>query len=152
MIYKINNPVSGGADFIVPDQTTVDTAVASFLINSVTIGTETDAQNKLIENQNVLLEREASRFVITTTEINGNDTIWRALSSEDPENGVYEVFNHSTGQYTKYQTLTDAKNAINDFKQQLLSECGLTNYTIIDALPTLPKLAKQPITTGTQTV
>jgi hypothetical protein len=152
MIYKINNPILGGADFIVPDQATADTAVASFLIQSVTIGTETNAQNKLIETQNALLTREASRFVITTTEVNGNDTVWRALSSDDPEIGVYEVFNYETGQYTKYQTLTDAKNAINELKQKLLTDCNLTNYTTVDALPKLQVFPKQPITTGTQTV
>jgi hypothetical protein len=149
-IFQINNPSTGLADFVVPDQATADTAGANNpSIGSVAIGTQADAQAKLQARQVEFMTSNAVRFSICTEVQTPDGVMWREVSSTDPDVGTYQVFDTFTGQYTKHATLTEAKQANQSLQQQLLVAVGLD---VLGTPAELPKPPKQPTTTGTQTV
>ena len=137
MIYQICNPITFQNEYYVPDQATIDAApkLPEQLQPIYTIGSEENAQNRLNEILSDYLKKEESRFHIGLTEINGNDQIWRNAIDTDPEIGTYQVFNHNTGTYTSYQTLTEAKNANAVLQQEFIESTKNVIYKILEELP-----------------
>jgi hypothetical protein len=135
MIYQVN-----GNNFYV-DQATYDTNNSSFKLGFLIVGTQTDAEAKLVELQKELLTREAVRFSICATFVNGNDTIWREVQESDPEDTICQVFDTMTGQYTQVTNKTEAYALNEQKKQQFLASVGLDK---VQELSELPKPIIQP--------
>lgn len=126
MIYSINNFITNTIDYIETN--------------------EADANAKLVENQQAFLNQEAYRFTVAKEVVNENNTIWTNADLEnDAENNVYFVFNTLTGQHEKTNSLTEAKQKLEQIKQDFLVSIGLDKWNIVEEKP-------QPTTTGTQTI
>ena len=101
----------------------------------------------LAQKQKDVLAYEAVRFSICATFVNGNDTTWREVTAEDPEDTICQVFDTFTGTYTECANKTEAF-ALNAQKQQnFLASIGLDSIVELNEMPI--ELA-QPISKGTQ--
>lgn len=153
-IFQINK-LNSLSDFIVPDQSTLTAATGNPIIGTCVIGTEADAAAKLAINQQEFMAAMADRFQIqlVTKDFNGN-TVWGTVDlTNAPANGNYMVFDHTTGSYTEYSTLTAAETANAGLQQKLLSDNGMAAYITLTTLPTVPLKSKpQPTTSGTTVV
>jgi hypothetical protein len=70
------------------------------------------------------IEQEMYRFSIAFEFKDGRNVTWRAVDLDnDPENGNYYVFNHTTGRHEPFEKLSEAKarreELINEFREQL---------------------------------
>lgn len=97
-----------------------------------------EAENLLKQRQDAILVKEASRFSVCGTFVNGNDHVWRAIQDTDPEDTLCQVFNTFTGTHTQYTNKTEAYAANELLKQQFLEHCGLTLVYELDKLPKPP--------------
>jgi hypothetical protein len=105
-----------------------------------------DAEALLTQVRAEVLEKEAGRFSICATFVNGNDTTWREVQDSDPEDTVCQVFDTLTGQYTQAVTKTEAYALNEQKKQELLISCGLDAVIELEEMP----IQTQPVTVGTQ--
>ena len=129
MIFQIHNPTVGDYEYY----DTYDEAMA-----------------KLVGYQADLLIQESARFTVAKEIVNGNDTTWMNADLEnDPEDFVYQVFNHLTGQHEKVESLTQAKNRNAEIKQAFLISSSMIEPVSIDQRPA-PRV--QPISQGAQTL
>jgi hypothetical protein len=130
MIYRLNNPIT--------------------LLYEYIDGTQDEANTRLKELQDLYLTQESYRFSVAKEVINENDTTWsNADLQNDLEDHLYQVFNPLTGVYEQVNSLTLAKELLNQYKQDFLVYIGLDKWEIVDAIPIEPIL-KQNISTGTQ--
>lgn len=134
-IYKVNS-YNGLPTFYV-NQETYDSNIDTFKYGRLIVGTEEDATLALNELKKSVLDYEAIRFSICATFVNGNDTVWRAVQDEDPEETVCQVFNTFTGQYTECKNKTEANVLNESFKEQFLTDIGLNKVFQIEELPKL---------------
>jgi hypothetical protein len=103
------------------------------------VETEDLANAKLIENSNYLLERESYRFTLCKEVVDGNNTTWCSVDlNNDDENGTYHVFNHKTGLHELVNGLTNAKNRMQEIKQEFLVDNGLDKWEVVDSIPPEP--------------
>jgi hypothetical protein len=107
---------------------------------------KTDAEALLAQVRFEVLAKEAVRFSICATFVNGPDTIWREVLDTDPEETVCKVFDTFTGQYTEVSTKTKAFALNEEKKQYFLTNCGLN---AVEKLEKMPEIT-QPTTQGTQ--
>jgi len=103
------------------------------------VGTNTDAQNILSQEQQKLFDVDASIFTICSVFVNGNDSIWREVKDTDPEDTPCQIFNTVTGQHVFANNKTEGAQVLQDVKNQYLSFCNLDVVTQLDALPTTKK-------------
>lgn len=79
--------------------------------------TEEQANAALADIKQSYLLFESYRFSIAKEVVDGNNTVWTSVDLEnDPENGVYQVFNHNTGLYEAVNSLQEAKNRTEELK------------------------------------
>lgn len=105
-----------------------------------------EAEALLVQVRAEVLEKEAGRFSICATFVNGNNTTWRQVQESDPEDTVCQVFDSMTGQYTQAATKTEAYALNEQKKQEFLVSCGLDAVIELEEMPT----QIQPVTVGTQ--
>jgi hypothetical protein len=108
--------------------------------------TEAAANNKIAEIKANILVKESYRFGMAKEIASGNDTTWmNADLNNDPENGVYQVFNTFTGQHEKVQSLSAAKARHAALQTEFL---GTLNIGPVIQTPPIA----QPISKGVQTL
>ncbi len=79
--------------------------------------TKEQANAALADIKQAYLLSESYRFSIAKEIVDGSNTVWTSADLEnDPENGVYQVFNHSTGLYEAVNSLQQAKNRTEELK------------------------------------
>jgi hypothetical protein len=88
-------------------------------------------------NIDASIEKEMYRFSIAFEFKDGRNVTWRAADlNNDPENGNYHVFNHTTGRHEPFEKLSEAKarceELINEFKKHL------QEVKIASTPPTIP--------------
>lgn len=136
MIYLIKNPFNGKCDYICDDEAIVLANKDNSFISSIELGGEAEANLKLQENASAYLAQEAYRFNVGKEIIEGNNTVWCAADLEnDAEIGAYHVFNNNTGGYEIFGTLTEAKQRLQQLKDELLSANKLDSFKIVDEVP-----------------
>lgn len=97
---------------------------------------EQSANMKIQENKIIYLNQEAHRFNIAKEIIEGNNTTWCAADLEnDPEEGVYKVFNHTTGQYEGVQGLSNAKARNQQLKDEFFYASNYSKYEVVEEMP-----------------
>lgn len=107
-----------------------------------------DAEALLAKVRAEVLEKEATRFSICATFINGNNTTWREIQESDPEDTVCQVFDTFSGSYTQVATKTEAYALNEQKKQTFLTSSGLDAVIELEQIPT----PVQPTTYGTQSL
>lgn len=147
-IYQVNR-YNALPDFIVPDQATVDAAVGNPLVGAAIIGTQADAQTRLVQYQQECLAANMTRFSICATFVNGTDQTWREMQDTDPEDFTYLVFNQMTGQYTSCSSKTLALQENEARKAEFLALAKLDQVYPVDALPVPPAPKTTPTTSTT---
>jgi len=128
MIYYINNPFNSQKEIF----NTLEHPNAQEICAS-----------KLAEYQQTYLEQEKMRFhFVRVTQLEGKE-IWEDVDvSNDPEEGDYRVFAQYKGAYDSFSKLSDAKEDVENKKQEFLTIIGLDKiYEVI-----------QPVIKGTQTL
>lgn len=105
-----------------------------------------DAEALLAQVRSEVLEKEAVRFSICATFVDGNNTTWREVQDSDPEDTICQVFDTFTGSYTQVPNKTEAYALNEQKKQTFLTSCGLDVVVELDKMPELT----QPSTSGTQ--
>ena len=92
MIFEIKK-FNSFSDYIVDDQSIIDSSLDNPFIGSIKIGTEQEANELLAINRQATLESEKLRFSIALTIVDGNDTTWREMIDSDEEDYLYQVLN-----------------------------------------------------------
>lgn len=138
MIFEIKK-FNSFSDYIVDDQSIIDSSLDNPFIGSIKIGTEQEANELLAINRQATLESEKLRFSIALTIVDGNDTTWREMIDSDEEDYLYQVFNNLTGQYKPCSTKTEALQENELRKQEFLVSVGLDSIKTVDALPNFKK-------------
>jgi hypothetical protein len=99
------------------------------------VGTFSDAQKALeIQQQNCLMYQSGAFSICSNIEID-DGVMWKTMRKEDPENGIYQVFDCFTGQYTQCSSKTEAINLNEQKKQQFLISCGLDKVYELNEIP-----------------
>ena len=111
-----------------------------------------EAEALLLQNQKDALAIESVRFSICATFVNGNDTTWREVTIEDPEETICQVFDTFTGTYTQCANKTEAFALNEQKKQAFLASVGLDKVYEVDSMPTKLGSLPQPISEGTQSL
>jgi hypothetical protein len=102
-------------------------------------GTEQEAAARAAELKSLYMAQEDYRFSISYEEVNGAHTTWRAANLlTDPADGLYNVFNHKTGQYEKITGLSAAVARLAAIKEEFVQELGLGSFEQVDSIPAAP--------------
>ena len=112
-------------------------------------GAKEMAEAKLQELRSEVLAAEAHRFTVAQEIVDGPNTTWQTADLEGVEVGVYMVFNHETGLHEKVESLTQAKQLMQQFQEKFLTDIGLD---AVKELAEMPKPKAQPISTGAQSL
>lgn len=100
------------------------------------IADEQSANTKIQENKIIYLNQEAHRFNIAKEIVDGSNTTWCVADLEnDPENGLYKVFNHTTGQYEDVQGLSNAKARNQQLKDEFFYASNYSKYEVVEEIP-----------------
>jgi len=110
-------------------------ATPSFFDEATNPNARVEAEALLAQVRIEVLEREATRFSICATFVNGNDTIWRELQDSDPENTICQVFDTLSGSYTQVSNKTEAYVLNEQKKQNFLVSCGLGAIVELEEMP-----------------
>jgi hypothetical protein len=102
-----------------------------------------EAEALLVQRRAQVLEQEAVRFSICATFIDGENTTWRELKAEDPEDTVCQVFDHALGEYEEAQNKTEAFALNEQRKQEFLTSVKLDKVYEYETMP-----SDQPVSTG----
>lgn len=94
-----------------------------------------DAEALLAQKRVEIMQREAVRFSICATFINGNDATWREIQDNDPEDTICQVFNHLDGTYTQVSTKTQAFELNESRKQDFLNSLGMDSVKELTEIP-----------------
>lgn len=94
-----------------------------------------NAEELLSKVKTEVLEREAVRFSICATFIDGNNTTWREVRDSDPEDTICQVFDTFTGSYTEVPNKTEAYTLNEQKKQNFLASIQLDKVYEIDSIP-----------------
>jgi hypothetical protein len=109
-------------------------------------GTEQEAAARAAEIKALYMAQEDYRFTISYEEVNEGNTTWRAANLlTDPADGVYNVFNHKTGQHEKITGLSTAVTRLATIKDEFVQESGVGSFEQVDSIPAAP------ISQGSQT-
>lgn len=120
----------------------------TYFDESENVNAKADAEKLLSDVKAEVLEKEAVRFSVCSTFVNGNDSIWREVLDTDPEETVCKVFDTFTGLYTEVSNKTEALNLNEQKKQEFLNSVGLDKVYEVDEIPS----AQQPVSIGTQSL
>lgn len=96
---------------------------------------KSEAEALLNESQTNVLVQEAARFSICATFVDGDNTTWREINDEDPENTICQVFDTFTGTYTQVITKTEAYALNEQKKQAFLISVGLDKIEELNEMP-----------------
>ena len=103
------------------------------------------ANVKAQEFKDIASLQEEYRFTVAKEIVNGNDTTWsNADFDNDPEDGIYHVFNTYTGQHEKFESLSLAFERKQEIKTQFMEEMSIAPISEDDL--------KQPTNVGAQTL
>lgn len=130
--YVINNAVTNQMEYFVPDEAT---KLANEHLVCI-VGTQEDASLKVQQNKQDFTQQEAHRFGIAKEVVNGNSTTWMNVDfSNDSEEGIYQVFNHTTGLHEPIDGLSNAINRMTQLKDEFINQ---VNWDVveIESLPT----------------
>lgn len=111
-----------------------------------------DADALLVTTQADVLVKEAVRFSVCATFVNGNDTTWREVQDSDPEETICQVFDTFTGTYTQCANKTEAFALNEQKKQAFLASVGLDKVIELTEMPPKPGSMAQPVSQGTQSL
>ena len=147
MIYKIKNYEFFKADFVVPDQATLDLSVENKLIGTCIIGTIEDANNILATNQQFYLNQKKDIFSVCKEKMDSeNNATWFAVDiTQEPENtdSVYQIFNTISGVHQQAIGLDAAKTTLTQIKQDFLVFSDLGQVFELTEFPKMPKIPQQ---------
>lgn len=129
--YVINNQISGQMEYFVPDEATKISNDHLICI----VGNQEDANIKVQQNKENFLQQELHRFNIAKEVVDGNNTTWmNADLLNDAEEGMYQVFNHTTGQHEPIDGLSNAINRMTQLKNDFINSFNW-NVAQIETLP-----------------
>jgi hypothetical protein len=74
-------------------------------------------------------------IILKVVSVEGGKKSEPADLTTDPENGDYEVFDYHTGQYTRYDLLSNAVQAMEASKEQFLVENNLDKPIELPSMP-----------------
>jgi len=116
MIYSLTNYETGKSEYIEND--------------------ENLANARLKELQNRWLELNNDLFTFLKEIVDGNNTTWISANLEnDIENCRYHLFNPVLGQHETTNSFTEAKQKLNEIKENYLKHIGLDKWVIVDEIP-----------------
>ena len=116
MIFRINNHIEGFNEYIE--------------------GTEQEAAARAAELKALFMAQEDYRFTISYEEADGDNVTWRAANLDtDPADGVYNVFNHKTGQYEKITGLAASVTRLNAIKEEFVQEFKVGFFEQVESIP-----------------
>lgn len=99
-------------------------------------GTEQEAAARAAEIKAQYMAQEDYRFTISYEEVNGNNVTWRAANVDtDPADGIYNVFNHKTGQHEKIKGLSTAVARLEAIKDGFIQEFQVGHYEQVESIP-----------------
>ena len=117
--YVINNQITNQMEYFVSDEKTKTDNDHLICI----VGTQEDANLKAQQHKQEFLEQQSYRFTIAKEVVDGNNTTWmNADLLNDSEDGMYQVFNHLTGQHEPVDGLSNAIYRMNELKTQFLNQ------------------------------
>jgi len=94
------------------------------------------ANARLKEIQDRCLELNDYIFTVSKEIVNGSDTVWTKADLEnDLEDFKYFVFNPLTGRHEKVNSLTEAKEKLNEVKQNYITHLNLDKWVVVDEIP-----------------
>jgi hypothetical protein len=129
--YVINNLIANQMEYFVSDEETKLTNDHLICI----VGTQEDANVKVQQNKQEFLNQELYRFAIAKEIVDGNNTTWlNADLLNDSEEGIYQVFNQTTGQHEPIDGLTNAINRMTQLKDEFINQFNW-NVVSIETLP-----------------
>lgn len=102
-----------------------------------------DAEALLAERRAQTLIQEAARFSICATFVSGNDTVWRELREDDPEDTTCHVFDHLLGEYEEVKGKTLAYQLNEQRKEEFLASAGLDKVYEYAVMP-----SNKPVSIG----
>jgi hypothetical protein len=97
------------------------------------VDTEELANARLAEISAAYILQEANRFCIAKVVAVGNDFAWSSADLvNDPEDGDYRVFIHTTGLYEPFTSLSTAKIRKQVLIDAFMADCVQGNWTIVE--------------------
>ena len=152
MIYQINNPAEGVINYVCPDQATIEQGQSMGYTGVFNIGTQSDANAILIQNQQAILTNNVNLFSVNKDiDLDPIQTTWLPcdLNTELPNiDQDYNIFNVVNGYYTLATGLDNAKTLLEETKQNYLTFIACDSVISFENWLPIPK---PPTTTGTQT-
>jgi len=116
MIFQINNHIEAKREYLE--------------------GTEQEAATRAAELKALYMAQEAYRFTVSYEEVNGSDVTWRAADANtDPADGVFNVFNHKSGQYEKITGRDAAFARLEEIKNEFIQEFQVGHYEQVESIP-----------------
>ena len=124
-------------------------ATPSFFDEATNPNARAEAEALLAQVRIEVFEKEAARFSICATFVDGNDTTWREIQDSDPEDTTCQVFNTLSGSYTQVSNKTEAYALNEQNKQNFLVSCGLDAIVELEEMPQ-PQSQSQTIAKQTE--
>ena len=102
------------------------------------VSTEEKANTKLAEIKETYIQQEFDRFSIAKVIADGDNSIWsNADLDNDPEEGNYNMFVHTTGQYELFEALSLAKVRRQELIDEFLGTYNWQTWKKVDKNPDL---------------
>lgn len=132
--YSIKNYITSQTEYFVPTEE-IKLQYSELICN---VGGLEAAIEKAQQIKIDFLEQESYRFTVTKETMNGNDTTWgNADLLNDPEEGVYHVFNHEIGAHEKINGLSAAISRLNELKTAFINQF-VFEPTQLESMPSKP--------------
>ena len=95
--------------------------------------TEEDANTKLAENKAKFSQQESERFFINKIIVNGDDETWYNVDLDnDPEDGDYRLFIHTTGKYDLFNSLSAIKLKRQELVDEVMKQFDSVTWQLVD--------------------
>lgn len=132
LIYALNDLPQNCKDYICDSQATIDAGKAFNYQGNFSIGTEADANARLVEIQNEWLAVQADMFAVYKNVVNQDGHIeWVSVDlNTEPQNDdvVYRILNVPNGDWLSITGLNAIQTKVSELKQNYLQFCALTTY------------------------
>lgn len=115
----------------------------TYFDDAINPNAKAEAEALLAQRRAETLLQEAARFSICATFVSGNDTVWRELREDDPEDTTCHVFDHLIGEYEEVQGKTAAYELNEQRKEEFLAASGLDTVREHVTMP-----SDQPVSIG----
>lgn len=109
--------------------------IPEFFDDATNPNARAEAEALLAQVRAEVLARETERFSICASFVDGENSVWRALLEDDPEDTTCHVFDTLTGAYTQVATKTEAYAINEQKKQNFLNSCGLDAVVELEEMP-----------------